>query len=151
LDQPVGPPLTVAVRYPISVDASAVADVRPFNTGELIVGPVPNTAEPLPVSSLSTPASCADVVAANCERSPPVAAAPRAVRAAAAVAPPVPPCAIDRAVVRPESDVMSLFAPLFAADRLPRAVVAFATSERLLAFTSAFASVAAAFAALVDA
>lgn len=34
----------------------------------VIVGDVANTAEPVPVSSLSTPASCADVVAANTER-----------------------------------------------------------------------------------
>ena len=33
--------------------------------GVVSVGDVPNTAEPDPVSSLITPASCADVVAAN--------------------------------------------------------------------------------------
>ena len=41
----------------------------------------------------------------------PLAAAPRLVRAPEAVPLPVPPCATLSGVVRPVSDVMSLFAP----------------------------------------
>ena len=47
--------------------------------------------------------------------------APRDVRAPAADVAPVPPCPIDSAVVRPDSDVMSEFAPEPAAPRLRRA------------------------------
>jgi len=47
-----------------------------FSVALPIVGDVPNTATPLPVSSDSTPANCADVVAANCARVPVVVAAP---------------------------------------------------------------------------
>jgi hypothetical protein len=43
-------------------------------TGLLSVGLVPNTSAPLPVSSEITPASCAEVVAANCASVPVVAA-----------------------------------------------------------------------------
>src|ERR1051326_8423932 len=44
-----------------------------------------------------------------------------AARAAAAVAAPVPPCAIDSGVVSPERDVMSELAPLAATPRFDRA------------------------------
>ena len=44
-------------------------------TGAERVGDVPNTRDPLPVSSLITPASCADVVAANWLRGLPTSAA----------------------------------------------------------------------------
>src|SRR5687768_4963219 len=52
------------------------------------------------------------------------ACAPSAVSAADALFDPVPPCATDSAVVSPVSDVMSLFAPLFAAESAVRADVA---------------------------
>jgi hypothetical protein len=42
--------------------------VSPVIEGLLIVGAVPNTNAPVPVSSLMTPASCADVVAANMDK-----------------------------------------------------------------------------------
>src|SRR5262245_13759424 len=51
----------------------------------------------------------------------PLAAAPRLVRAPAAVAAPVPPCATEIGVRSPRSDVMSALAPLAAAPRLVRA------------------------------
>ena len=54
----------------------------------------------------------------------PLAAAPRFVRAPPAVVEPVPPCATVRAVVRPVSDVMSLFAPAAAAEMVDRALAA---------------------------
>ncbi len=53
--------------------------------------------------------------------------APRLARAVAASVAPVPPCPMDRAVVRPANDVMSEFAPEPAAPRLslaPEALVA---------------------------
>ncbi len=56
----------------------------------------------------------------------PLAAAPRALRAAEAVVEPVPPCATESAVVKPLSDVMSLLAPLAAAPRAVRAAAAVA-------------------------
>ena len=43
----------------------SVPDVGVPNTGVVSVGDVANTNSPLPVSSLITPANCADVVAAN--------------------------------------------------------------------------------------
>jgi len=46
---------------------------------------------------------------------------------------PVPPCATVNAVVKPVREVISEFAPLFAATKFVREVVALATSERLLA------------------
>lgn len=47
---------------------------EPVIVAPLIAGLVPNTAAPLPVSSESTPASCDDVVAANCASVPVVVA-----------------------------------------------------------------------------
>lgn len=46
----------------------------PDSVGDAIVGEVPNTTAPEPVSSDSTPSSCADVVLANCARLPLVSA-----------------------------------------------------------------------------
>ena len=54
----------------------------------------------------------------------PEAAAPRFVRAAAAIVAPVPPCPSDKAVVRPVSDVMSALEPDEAAPRFVRAIAA---------------------------
>src|SRR5262245_4107758 len=51
---------------------------------------------------------------------------PRLVLAAVAVAPPVPPCATDSGVLRPESDVMSELAPEAAAPRFALAPLAVA-------------------------
>lgn len=53
------------------VNAAVPGVVAPMLAG-LIAAPVANTAAPDPVSSLRTPASCADVVAANCDRGLPV-------------------------------------------------------------------------------
>jgi hypothetical protein len=50
----------------------ALLTVPPLMVAVLIVGDVPNTIAPLPVSSDSTPANCAEVVAANCDRLPEV-------------------------------------------------------------------------------
>src|SRR5882724_4522710 len=50
----------------------SVPDVGVPRTGVTNVGLVANTSAPLPVSSLMTPASCADVVAANCDKGEPV-------------------------------------------------------------------------------
>ncbi|NUY33294.1 hypothetical protein F0160_22680 [Paraburkholderia sp. JPY303] len=52
----------------------ALLTVPPVMAGVLIDGLVPNTSAPLPVSSEITPASWADVVAANCARVPLVSA-----------------------------------------------------------------------------
>lgn len=72
-------PLTVllaasVVNEPVLPLIGALLIVPPEIVGVLIVGDVPNTAEPLPVSSDSTPANCADVVAANCASVPVVVA-----------------------------------------------------------------------------
>ena len=44
---------------------------------------------------------------------------------------PDPPCAWLRGVVKPDNEVMSLFAPDLAADRLPLAEAALLTSDKL--------------------
>jgi hypothetical protein len=65
-------PLVIDTPEPVFVFSSpttpAAAElpfVMPFIVGVEIVGDVPNTADPDPVSSDRTPASCALVVAAN--------------------------------------------------------------------------------------
>ncbi len=50
----------------------SVAEVGVPRIGVTKVGDVAKTAAPLPVSSLNTPASCAEVVAANCDSGLPV-------------------------------------------------------------------------------
>ncbi|MDP9651690.1 hypothetical protein [Paraburkholderia caledonica] len=72
-------PLTVllaasVVNEPVLPLIGALLIVPPEIVGVLIVGDVPKTAEPLPVSSEMTPASCAEVVEANCARVPLVSA-----------------------------------------------------------------------------
>ena len=57
------PETPVAMGSPVAL--VSVADVGVPRMGETRVGEVLNTANPVPVSSLSTPASCAEVVAAN--------------------------------------------------------------------------------------
>ena len=61
------------------------------------------------------------LLAELCFRSPSIP--PRAARAAAAVVDPVPPCAIESAVVKPPIEVMSEFAPDLAASMFVRAPV----------------------------
>src|SRR6266446_5839577 len=59
---------TKARAEPAVVPPKILAAVRPV----VNVGDVPKTATPVPVSSLSTPASCAEVVDANWLRAVPV-------------------------------------------------------------------------------
>lgn len=58
------------VNEPVLPLIGALVTVPPEMVGALSVGDVPNTADPLPVSSDSTPASCAEVVDANCASVP---------------------------------------------------------------------------------
>src|SRR6185312_12841280 len=53
------------VATPVARPDTPVAIGRAVPFVSVIVGAVPNTSAPVPVSSLMTPASCADVVAAN--------------------------------------------------------------------------------------
>lgn len=64
------PETPVVIGKPVAF--VSVPDVGVPRTGVTNVGLVANTSAPLPVSSLMTPASCADVVAANCESGLPV-------------------------------------------------------------------------------
>jgi hypothetical protein len=67
--------LAVPVMYSPTLPAVALLLVEtPTILGVVIVGLMPNTAAPLPVSSDRTPASCAEVVAANCASVPLVSA-----------------------------------------------------------------------------
>jgi hypothetical protein len=61
--------------------------------GVVIVGEVPNTSDPVPVSSEITPASSEDVVAANCDNLP-------VVKATLVIAP-VPPLTDETPVTAP--------------------------------------------------
>lgn len=70
-DTPVGAIALVSPRLPA---AAAAPFVTPTMFGVVIVGEAPKTFAPVPVSSLSTAASCALVVDANCDRLPVVAA-----------------------------------------------------------------------------
>lgn len=59
-------------RYSPTLPAAALpAFVTPVIVGVVMVGDVPNTAAPVPVSSVRTPANCADVVLENCARDAP--------------------------------------------------------------------------------
>jgi hypothetical protein len=70
------PPVTA--EFTIAVVATCVVFVVPVAVGAVgvpvIAGDAENTRTPVPVSSEITPASCAEVVAANCERFPLVSA-----------------------------------------------------------------------------
>lgn len=73
------PPSTMFVAAPnaftvVAVVFSKAIVALPATIPVVIVGEVPNTNAPVPVSSVSTPANCALVVAANCERFPVVRA-----------------------------------------------------------------------------
>ena len=57
--------LTTSPTLPADALPTAVV---PTMLGVLMVGDVPNTAKPVPVSSDSTPSNCADVVAANTDK-----------------------------------------------------------------------------------
>ena len=67
---PVAAPIATVVASPPILIVVAVVSNRPIVTLPaimlvVIVGLVPNTATPVPVSSLNTPASCVEVVEAN--------------------------------------------------------------------------------------
>lgn len=64
---PAMPAVLDGVIVPVAVSAAVVT--VPVNVGDTL-----NTATPVPVSSDSTPASCAEVVLANCDRLPVVSA-----------------------------------------------------------------------------
>jgi hypothetical protein len=69
-----GVPVRFEYAYPVQFVSVPLVGVP--RTGVTNVGDVANTRDPLPVSSLITPASCEDVVAANCESGLVVKASP---------------------------------------------------------------------------